>query len=150
MVLTSAVPLDGSLFRKSFYLSPPVFFGVLLTCSVCYVCNDTPVLSLLCTDYPKVVGLIVYRLYFHPLAKYPGPLLARLTNWYAVYHAYQGDKHLDNYFAHLKYGKPNMQHITVLTGRVNDKRIGTFVRIAPNMITINDPAAIKGKSVFPP
>lgn len=52
----------------------------------------------------KFLGLIVYRLYFHPLAKYPGPFCARITNRYAVYHAYIGDKHLDTHKAHQKYG----------------------------------------------
>ncbi|OAP54848.1 hypothetical protein AYL99_11296 [Fonsecaea erecta] len=70
-----------------------------------------------------ILALIVYRLYFHPLAKYPGPLLARITNWYAVYHAYKGDRHLDMYYAHQKYGK--------------------FVRLAPNLVTVNDAGAIK-------
>ncbi|KAF2095118.1 benzoate 4-monooxygenase cytochrome-like protein P450 [Rhizodiscina lignyota] len=74
-------------------------------------------------DFEQLTVLVLYRLYFHPLAKYPGPFLARITNWYAVYHAYIGDKHLQNYWAHKKYGK--------------------FVRMAPNMVTINDPEAIK-------
>ncbi|OAP56057.1 hypothetical protein AYL99_09236 [Fonsecaea erecta] len=68
-------------------------------------------------------GLVIYRLYFHPLAKYPGPFWARISNWYSVYHAAIGDRHLQTYWAHQKYGK--------------------FVRIAPNLVTINDPAAIK-------
>lgn len=53
----------------------------------------------------SIVSLIVYRLSLHPLAKYPGPLLARITGWYAVYHAYVGDLHLDMLACHEKYGK---------------------------------------------
>ncbi|KAL4863299.1 hypothetical protein BDV12DRAFT_177646 [Aspergillus spectabilis] len=47
-----------------------------------------------------LTGLSVYRLFFHPYAKYPGLLLARLTSWYAVYHAYLGDLHIDIWNCH--------------------------------------------------
>ena len=30
---------------------------------------------------------VVYLCYFHPLARYPGPFLARFTNLWFVYHA---------------------------------------------------------------
>jgi cytochrome P450 len=70
-----------------------------------------------------VTFIIIYRLRFHPLAGYPGPFLAKITSWHDVYHAYKGDKHLNFYHLHQKYG--------------------TFVRYGPNTLSINDPAALK-------
>ena len=49
-----------------------------------------------------VVGL--YRITAHSLARYPGPLLASLTDWYNVYHCLSGDRHLTFYDLHQTYG----------------------------------------------
>ncbi|KAH7322822.1 putative cytochrome P450 monooxygenase [Stachybotrys elegans] len=70
-----------------------------------------------------VLCVVVYRLYFHPLAKYPGPLLAKLTDAYQLYHAYKGDRHLEFYRMHEKYG-----HV---------------VRFGPNSVSFNTNSSLK-------
>lgn len=70
----------------------------------------------------QVVGVVVYRLTLHPLAKYPGPLIGRITDWYSVYQATKGQRHIDFYNLHQKYGK--------------------FVRYGPNKISINSNVAL--------
>lgn len=69
------------------------------------------------------VCLVVYRLFFHPLAKYPGPFLAKLTDAYMLYYAWRGDRHLEFWRMHEKYGK--------------------FVRFGPNSLSINSNTALK-------
>ena len=50
------------------------------------------------------IGLIIYNLSFHPFAKHPGPILARVSPLYALWHAYYGDLHIDVLRCHEQYG----------------------------------------------
>ncbi|EMC96471.1 hypothetical protein BAUCODRAFT_33830 [Baudoinia panamericana UAMH 10762] len=90
-------------------------------CASSYSCLSGSVFGI--TLATSLVCYIVYVLLLHPLAKYPGPLLGRLTQAYDVYHAYKGDKHVLLHRLHQKYGP--------------------LVRLSPNTLSINDPAALK-------
>lgn len=52
------------------------------------------------------IGLVVYRLYFSPIASFPGPLLARTTFWYEFYHDWvrTGQYWIEIENMHRKYG----------------------------------------------
>ncbi|KAI1332501.1 isotrichodermin C-15 hydroxylase [Xylariaceae sp. FL0255] len=69
------------------------------------------------------VGLAVYRVFFHPLAKYPGPFLAKITDAHQGYHAWKGDRHLQYWRMHERYGK--------------------IVRFGPNSVSFNSNGALK-------
>lgn len=53
-----------------------------------------------------LVGLAIYRLYFSPIAKFPGPKLAALTKWYEFYYdvVLQGQFTFQIQAMHKKYG----------------------------------------------
>ncbi|RLM00574.1 hypothetical protein CFD26_108442 [Aspergillus turcosus] len=68
-------------------------------------------------------AVIVHRLYFHPLAKFPGPFLGRITNLYMLYHSWKGDEHLDMLRCHEKYGD--------------------YVRYCPHRLVVNNLSGVK-------
>ncbi|KAJ5668939.1 hypothetical protein N7462_010009 [Penicillium macrosclerotiorum] len=64
----------------------------------------------------------LHRIYFHPLAKQPGPLLARLSSIPNWYHAKKGDRHVWLYRLHTEYG--------------------SVVRFTPNSLSFNTVTAM--------
>ncbi|EFX03415.1 benzoate 4-monooxygenase cytochrome p450 [Grosmannia clavigera kw1407] len=70
-----------------------------------------------------VVSLVFYRVFFHPLANYPGPFLAKVSNAYMLYYAWKGERHIEFWRLHEKYGNA--------------------VRFAPNSLSFNSNSALK-------
>ncbi|KAK5988283.1 Cytochrome P450 monooxygenase AKT7 [Cladobotryum mycophilum] len=81
------------------------------------------ILAWMMLPFASIILYCVYELYFHPLAKYPGPLLAKFTILRATYHAWKEDIHLDMFHCHQKYGP--------------------IVRYAPDFVLFDTPSAIK-------
>lgn len=70
-----------------------------------------------------VVIVAIYRLFFHPLASFPGPLWARLTVFPSWWHTRTGDRHIWLYSLQEKYGSE--------------------FRYRPDSVVINTPSAFK-------
>jgi hypothetical protein len=67
---------------------------------------------------------IIYRLYFHPLAKFPGPILNALTPIPGIVSLLRGRIPLDNKVLHDKYG--------------------SVVRVSPTELSYNSAQAWEG------
>ncbi|PSN60393.1 benzoate 4-monooxygenase cytochrome-like protein P450 [Corynespora cassiicola Philippines] len=68
-----------------------------------------------------LVTTILYNLYFHPLARVPGPFLCRISSLPSFYYACKGNRHL--------------------WIRRNFQIYGTKFRAAPNVVLFNTPSA---------
>ncbi|KAI0399882.1 cytochrome P450 [Xylaria palmicola] len=69
-------------------------------------------------------SILVYRGFFHPLRHFPGPRLARLSQFYHVFHI---SSKVDNY-----------RHLDRL-----HQKYGEYVRVGPNLLSISDPDLIE-------
>lgn len=84
---------------------------------------------------------IFYRLYWHPLAKYPGPKLAIITYWYEFYY----DAILEGQYTwklrdlHEKYGKYRPSNQPETYGEPLTSWVGPMIRINPDELHFNDP-----------
>ena len=71
-----------------------------------------------------LVGQCIYRLYFHPLAKFPGPKIAAITFWYEWY-----------------YDAP-MRGQYIFRIKEMHEKYGPILRITPDELHVNDPEFI--------
>lgn len=50
------------------------------------------------------VSTVIYRVYFHPLSKYPGPFWAKVSLFPSYWHGLKKDRHLWLYQLQEEYG----------------------------------------------
>jgi len=80
----------------------------------------------------------LYRLYFHPLAEFPGPWLAKVTGWDEFYHDIicRGEFIWHIQKLHDQYGELDQDNASVI---ILNSDVGPIVRITPNELHIRDP-----------
>ncbi|KAK9784604.1 hypothetical protein SCARD494_12656 [Seiridium cardinale] len=88
------------------------------------------------------LSLSTYRLLLHPLRKYPGPFLAKLSDVYGGYFAVARRLHLQTYRDHLQYSTA-YQFTVCLNACPLINRQGSVVRHGPNRLLFNSPTALK-------
>ncbi|KAI0096906.1 cytochrome P450 [Nemania sp. FL0031] len=94
--------------------------------------------------------LLGYRLYVHPLKRYPGPIWAQIFEFYGAYFAFRKSLHLTTYRDHQKYGPilrqgPNKLVFNTATAF---KEIYQNERITKSRLYLLGYSFLKNKSTF--
>ena len=86
------------------------------------------------------VAEVFYRLFLHPLAKFPGPKWAAVTDWWELYQENDSDGclflKLDD--LHEQYGTA-CARLEILQRNIVECPSGPIIRIRPNEVHIKDP-----------
>jgi hypothetical protein len=85
---------------------------------------------------------VIYRLFFHPLRDYPGPLVAKVSDIYTGFFAVNMSLHLRTYIDLKKYGELDADD-SILPQYSYE--LGPVLRHGPNKLVFNSAAALQGK-----
>lgn len=85
---------------------------------------------------------IVYNLFVHPLRRFPGPFLARISKVWIRIGNFNGCKSRRIHEAHQRYGGQPSNYASC--GTTSYLTVpGTVVRIGPNELAFSDPAVVR-------
>jgi hypothetical protein len=89
-----------------------------------------------------LLGLALFRLYFSPIARFPGPKLAALTRWYEFYYEVVLRGKFSDHITelHKTYGELNILTATYFGSTRLTVLEGPIIRITPDELHVNDPA----------
>lgn len=110
---TCGITAAGHIWSNMDTITPPRSIGA----SVVYVFTIS---SIVLTVY--VISLVVYRLYFHPLAKFPGPKLNAVSALPSIFSLLRGRLPLDN-------------------KKLHDYYKSSVIRVSPNELAFNSAQA---------
>lgn len=115
---------------------PPLPLTMALTYSV-----SSSIQLLLLGSLLYSIGLLLHRLFFHPLRKIPGPWCAAATSWYEFYYDVVLDGQLVRQYPilHEKYGE-RCRHQTTEIQCLHAICAGPVIRISPDRIHVSDPS----------
>lgn len=99
------------------------YAAIIVASYVCYTSDEHD--FCMSNNVPKYLFLIAYRLLLHPLKDYPGPLVAKFSDWYGGFYALLMRLHLVTHQDH--------------------KRYGPIVRHGPNRLVFNSAQALEGR-----
>ena len=84
---------------------------------------------------------LAYRLSpFHPLAKYPGPVISKASKWWAAYICARGDPHRYYKDLHDRYG--DVVRIGQCRNPLSVTYLSTYLFTGPNELSIRDASLI--------
>ena len=69
-----------------------------------FTTGERPVLIALLLAITYLAGVLIYRLFFSPLSKIPGPKLTAVSQLWLMYHEFKGDRTIQIDKLHSQYG----------------------------------------------
>src|SRR5258707_4081234 len=110
--------------------------------SILYQNVDWKVVAIPLPVIPILIHVIPYLVDSHKIRKYPGPFFAKFSDIWLGWVCKSGHRSEVVHQIHQKYGTPRLSFRSLFRPTYGHLFPGTFVRIAPNHVSIAEPDAL--------